>query len=247
MPSNKDKVQDFLLSLPEIRVAGLEAFEAIPTGTTNQNWKVRTQQGVWVVRKNAENVPGVDRHIEARVLRMIEPLQIAPKLIAVDPERGYLITEYLDLPTWTADDCANPELQSRLFDALKPVHALELNETAVGVKTRAQQYFSLAGAQAGQNVAKLAELLGAVEKLGFFELQRLCHYDLNHTNIVGYEDIKILDWEFAGMAHPILDVAVFGLYEQIREINTDYDEQLFLQTTHLVRLMFELWQKSIPK
>ncbi|WP_395377437.1 choline/ethanolamine kinase family protein [Marinicella sp. W31] len=245
---NKDNAQAYLSDLPEIRAAGLRAFESISIGTTNQNWKVETDEGVWVVRKNAVNVPGVDRHIEARILQLIEPLEIAPKLIAVNPKGGYLITEYLQGPAWATGDCANPALQKKLFEQLKPIHAIELNETSVSVRARVQQYLDLAPRQVKkQHQKQLYALLDDLEQLGFFEQQRLCHYDLNHTNIIGHNSIKILDWEFVGSAHPILDMAVFCVYEQVDSIKNSGNLELFQLTKKLVDLMFEVWHQIKPK
>jgi len=245
MPGSSDS-KKYLLNLPEIEAAGLLSFELIHPGTTNCNWKVHTQQGIWVVRKNAENVPGVDRHVEARVLKTIEPLQIAPKLIAVQPEQGYLITEFLEAHTWSAADCQRPELQARLFEALKSVHNIAINEPDTSVTARVEAYLK----RAPENIRDryrdlLNEALWQVEQQGFFEQQRLCHYDLNHNNIVGYDDIKILDWEFAGMAHPVLDVAVFGFYEQLQRINTAQNAALLSATQSLIRLLFEVWNHAI--
>ena len=244
MPSNKDKDHAYLLTLPEIRAAGLSAFESIPVGTTNQNWKVETTRGLWVVRKNATGVPGVDRHFEARILQLIAPFEIAPRLIAVDPDQGYLITEYVDSPAWTAEDCANTGLQKKLLERLEPVHTIELNVPSVNVRTRVKQYLSLAPKQVVQAYKDpLYALLEQLEAHGFFAQQRLCHYDLNHTNIVGYDDIKILDWEFAGTAHPILDMAVFCLYEQIDKPQVEHDPELLFLCQRLVKLMFAVWHQ----
>ena len=218
----------------------------------NQNWKVRTQQGVWVVRKNAENVPGVDRYIEAKVLRIIEPLNIAPELIAVDPDRGYLITEYLHEPNWSDKDYKNSALQQKLFEALKPIHAIEFHEASVGIKGRMEQYLSLAPNKIKREYeTKLKDLLERIEAFGFFEQQRLCHYDLNCSNVIGEDNIKILDWEFAGMAHPILDVAVFHHYHMKNKnvffLRDNEDKLLFETTLKAVHLMINLWNKIMTQ
>jgi thiamine kinase-like enzyme len=55
----------------------------------------------------------------------------------------------------------------------------------------------------------------------------LCHVDCTHDNILvipqndGTEDIRLLDWEYAGMSDPHIDIAMFATYAMYDRAQTD--------------------------
>ena len=41
----------------------------------------------------------------------------------------------------------------------------------------------------------------------------LCHIDANNDNfLISDDDIRLIDWEYAGMQDPDIDIAMFGIY-----------------------------------
>jgi thiamine kinase-like enzyme len=36
---------------------------------------------------------------------------------------------------------------------------------------------------------------------------RLCHNDVHHLNVVGGENLRLIDWEYAGVGEPLFDLA----------------------------------------
>ena len=96
---------EHIQQLPAVKQAVFIQAQPLTQGSSNQNFKVTTQAGDWVVRFNDPKLGielGVDRHQEARILDMIQDLPCAPQVITNQPDTGILITEFYmsdDLPT----------------------------------------------------------------------------------------------------------------------------------------------------
>ena len=63
-----------------------------------------------------------------------------------------------------------------------------------------------------QVLLKVEELLKLKDSLNVTEI--LCHGDFAHTNVLKLDngDVRIIDWEYSGMADPIMDVSMYCLY-----------------------------------
>jgi thiamine kinase-like enzyme len=44
--------------------------------------------------------------------------------------------------------------------------------------------------------------------------RRLCHNDVHHLNLIDTGELKLLDWEYAGVGHPYFDLASVAFYAE---------------------------------
>jgi len=42
----------------------------------------------------------------------------------------------------------------------------------------------------------------------------LCHNDVHHLNVVGGENLRLIDWEYAGVGEPLFDLASACVYHR---------------------------------
>lgn len=61
--------------------------------------------------------------------------------------------------------------------------------------------------------------------------QCLCHIDANVDNFLIFPDhsAKLLDWEYAGMCDPLMDVSMCAIYSYYEEEQTEKLLELYLQ------------------
>ncbi len=197
-----------LQQIPELNKQGILSIKASDKGLINYNFTVKTLLGTIHARINKPDVLGVCRKQEAMVLNRIKPLDLAPKILVNNLQDNYLITQFVDVPTWDKSDCY--KYQQLLLEQLKKVHAIDMSQQLPSFLSRLEQYeqYSLDQFDASF-VDQYQQTKQQLILLGFFDTKHLLHYDLNGTNLLGTKKLTIIDWEFAGCGHPIFDLAIF--------------------------------------
>lgn len=244
MPSKA--IEQQLLNIPAIKKAGLLSYEPTCQGTVNKTFHVETTLGRWAVRLNENAMPGINRQREVEILSLIKGQDIGPELIAHDVENHYLITRWVDGESWTADDLSNPDLLHNLKVKLSRLHQIEYDNKATYLMARIIEYI-LFFADASESLKKaISDSVKALNQTGFWQKQnRLLHFDIHPYNIIGYENPIVIDWEYAGSGHPLLEWLIIQHYAKndISELMPRFnmpDEQQ--EASRLIELLMELWQ-----
>ncbi len=197
-----------LQEIHELNKQGILSIEASDKGLINYNFTVKTLSGTIHARINKPDVLGVDRKQEAMVLNRIKPLGLAPKILVNNLQDNYLITQFVEVPTWDKVDCY--KYQQLLLEQLKKVHAIDMSQQLPSFLSRLEQYEQYSLDQFDANfINQYQQTKQQLTLLGFFEAKQLLHYDLNATNLLGTKQLTIIDWEFAGCGHPIFDLSIF--------------------------------------
>jgi thiamine kinase-like enzyme len=188
--------------------------ERIPGGITNHNFVVRAGGRAYVARLCEERpLLGIDRRDEVVCQRAAGAWGIAPEV--VHHEAGLLVTRFVEGRTLAAADIRQPPLIARLAAMLRHLHQ------SWDAMTGEVLYFC--AFQAVRTYARTAARLGAelpVKIDALIEDARwlsrriapfrpvLCHNDLLPSNLI--DDgrcLWLVDWEYAGIGHPLFDLA----------------------------------------
>ncbi len=194
-------------------------------GITNHNFRVRLGGGDYVVRVHGSETGllGIDRETERLACGLAADMGIAPELIAAFDD--CLVTRFVASDTASARGVA--EHVEELARALRRFHdsAAELparfwvpdllEDYAARVRARGVQLPSAYG-RAAALAARIAAVLGPLRPCP-------CHNDLLAGNIIlprahegGEQGVLIVDWEYAGMGHPLFDLGNLS-------VNNDFD------------------------
>jgi thiamine kinase-like enzyme len=187
-------------------------------GLVNDTYRVLRDGNAYALRTAVANTPdlGLDRRWEERVLEGADCAALAPALVYCHPERGILISRWVDGRSWSLEDTLRPANLTRMAELLQRIHALRLPApTRVITPGQWVDYYSAAArveAQApGVRAAALRAM--ALERLGALAaLPRVapmvCHSDLHTLNLIDRGDsLVLLDWEYAHAADPFWDLA----------------------------------------
>ncbi len=230
-----------------IQEAGFIRAEAIKHGLNNHSFKAFTEQGIYFVRLNA-TISGVDRCREALILDHIAPLLITPKVIINNLEDNYLITEWSTGKLWQRDDFKKLRLVTALKKQLSIFHAINYTDTEGQAGSRLdQRLLSYAINQNPTITARLKTHINKLQDLDFWAMNNyLTHFDLNPRNIIGRKPPLLLDWEFAGQGHPLIDWLIIE-HECAVDLSTHYqalDENNWLPSLRvLIQIMMQIWSK----
>jgi thiamine kinase-like enzyme len=194
--------------------------EPLGGGITNHNFKVETEEGVFVLRIGGKDTHllGIDRRAEHEASRAAAALGIGPEVVAFLDAEGCLITRFIagePVDVHAAGTVAavgealrrihaGPALRSR-FDAFRVVEVYCSTATAHGV--RVPDAYERAQRQAHE-----------IERARGAQPARLCHNDLLHANFIDDgERLWIVDWEYAGMGDVFFDLANFSVNNELSE------------------------------
>ncbi len=233
--------------LPEVAAAGLLDIEALTHGTVNKSFKVTTNKGTWVVRFNNDELPGIHRPTEARILEAIQPLDLAPRLIANHVNQGYLITVFCEGTHWTQSDLSNPQQLRRLAEVLQPLHQIPFSCKRTELVFRLVEYIHYFTKMDDGLKSAINKTVSELSHMGFWQKQKqLLHFDLNPMNIIcNGDELKIIDWEYAGVGHPIIEWSVIQNYAGV-DIQAQIPEFFGIhypeKVQKLIDLMMEMWQ-----
>jgi aminoglycoside phosphotransferase (APT) family kinase protein len=238
--------------------------ELIGGGRVNRSFLVRTRRGRFVVRLNDSTAadPGLDRERELALHGVAARAGIAPYVIYAAPDRSCLITDFVEGRLWT------PHYFSRMRDLrslgarLKALHAL--TPPLVGrfdIMAAARRYAELIIRHDAPEAGRLQALLdrGAEAHERSSPMKRpscVVHCDLHHGNVLTADRVYFIDWEFAQVTDPLVDLACIMAYYPravphagllldaagLDELGTT--EAMLADLTHVFNLLTYLWYRA---
>ena len=228
-----------VLEVPESDIVEIRCLKA---GMTNKSWLFRVRESAESLRRGHSficRIPGpgtgklINRKQEAAVYRAVQPLGITEELIYFDPESGYKISRYY--AGARNADFSKPAERKSCMAMLKKLHnsGVQLGH-AFDIRERLGYYESLCRA-GGHEISfedypEIREKAGAVLRWleGLNRPRTICHIDAVKDNFIFTEEgLKMIDWEYCGMADPLIDIAMAAIYsymsyEEARELLADY-------------------------
>lgn len=202
-----------------VRAEEITDISVLKKGMTNRSFLFNCRDKKYIMRIPGEGTSElIDRSQEAQVYKVISGFRICDDVSYINPDNGYKITEYLE----GARVC-NPDDQEdlcRCMARLREFHNAKLRvEHTFDIFERIDFYQSLWGntpsvyrdyMQTRENVFSLRPFLDAHK-----EPYVLTHIDAVPDNFLFVDhgkDIRLIDWEYAGMQDPHVDIAMFCIY-----------------------------------
>ncbi|WP_428773694.1 phosphotransferase [Vibrio sp.] len=197
-----------LLSLDHLFTSPPLYAQTLTGGLTNRCWKVvcpDLKAYVWRPTTPITQAFSISRHQEYQLLCALAPSAISPKAIHLN-DRGLLVE-------WLEGQLMDRTLSlGQLLDTLAVVHATDIHRLPVApfnYTARINHYWiQLQDTLKTPSVTELYKQWGAAPELELVP-DTLCHFDLAGYNMVNTETgLKVIDWEYAGLADPRLDLTL---------------------------------------
>ena len=220
-----------VLKVPESKIRNICCPKS---GMTNQSFVFSVDGTSYICR-----VPGpgteqlINRREEYESLKAAEGLGITEKVVWFDPEKGYKISVFYE--NSRNADAADPEdmrqcmaLVRRLHESgLKVGHSFDLRERISFYEKLCLESGGIPFEDYSAVRQHMDALLDLLDRLG--RPRTLCHIDSVADNFIFTpSDLRLIDWEYAGMADPLIDIAMCAIYSY-------YDEP---RTTRLMQAYF---------
>ena len=213
------------------RAEEVKKLRVIKAGMTNRSYSFYIQDKQYIIRIPGEGTEElINRAQENAVYRVISSLDISERIHYFDPVTGIKISSYLEGAR--VCDPSNSEDIGKCMAALRAFHNNRLYvDHTFDLWERMEFYEGLWNGAAScyadyeevkQSVLSLRRYIESHQK----ELT-LCHIDAVPDNFMfvsgknGREEIKLIDWEYAGMQDPHLDIAMFAVYAMYNRQQAD--------------------------
>lgn len=207
-------------------------------GMTNRSFLFSCKDKKYIMRIPGEGTDQlINRRQEAAVYQTIAGRKICDEIAYINPENGYKITEYLDGAR--VCDSENEEDLQKCMKKLREFHGQKLRvDHSFDLFGQMEYYESLwegtpsAYKDYEKTKAHVLQLKDYIEaNAGEWVLT---HIDAVPDNFLfveanGQEEIRLIDWEYAGMQDPHVDIAMFCIYSLYKKEQVD----------HLIDLYFE--------
>ena len=217
-----------------VEVDEIKNITVLKKGMTNRSFLFECQNQKYIMRIPGEGTDHlINRKEEADVYQALENRQICDDVLYMNPDNGYKITAYLE--DATNCDAENWDEVEACMTKLREFHELNLKvDHCFDIFGQIDFYESLWNGE--KSYFKDYE----TTKAAIFELKKwidtleknetLVHIDAVPDNFLfTNEGIRIIDWEYAGMQDPHVDIAMFCIYSL-------YSRE---QVDHLIDLYFK--------
>ncbi len=191
----------------------------IKEGMTNHSYRFDLNGETYLARVPGENTDTfINRKTEGEILEKLKPHNITEDIIFFDKKTGYKISKFFKNAK-TIDISKKDELK-KCMALYKNFHLLDISVKASNdISDKIIEYTGIIKSKNiyvpyedfDDIVSKAYEIKKYLDKVD--KVKTLTHGDPNPNNvlIVGNE-LKLIDFEYGGMANPLSDIALFGVY-----------------------------------
>ena len=248
--NSKPLKSDVIKTIAEVLCCKTEAIKDINVlkkGMTNRSFTFTYENKRYIMRIPGEGTDKlIDRKKEYAVYQAISLHKICDEMMYFNKDNGHKLTPYLEnarvcdpLNTNEVKACmaklrAFHQLRIKVAHTFDIFEQIEFYEKLWPLPVSCFKDYKATKA----NVMQLKEYLNSIEKE-----QSLTHIDAVHDNFLlikcGYkEEIRLVDWEYAAMQDPHIDIAMFAVYSlyEKEQIDTLIDSYFDNQCPDTVRV-----------
>ena len=185
-------------------------------GITNRNYRVDVDGSSFVLRVggNDTNLLGIDRGVEHAASLRAADVGVGPQVITFVKPEGWLVTRFIDGRRVPPEEMRTPQGIHRVAAVIRKIHEAEAIPGRFDAHAVVDEYRDEAQKHGVWIPAEFANAHHASERIRRArgpQPQVPCHNDLLNANFLDDGEIRIVDWEYAGMGDRFFDLANFSV------------------------------------
>jgi thiamine kinase-like enzyme len=193
-------------------------------GITNRNYRVDVDGASYVLRVGGKDTEllGIDRAIEHEASLRAAEIGIGPEVIAFEEDEGWLVTRFIEGRSVPPEEVRTPEGVRRVAAALHKFHDAATIPGWFDAHAVVELYRDEAikhGVSIPKEFTEALRVSEHIRRARGPQQEVPCHNDLLNANFLDDGEIRVVDWEYAGMGDRFFDLAnlsvnhEFGLEE----------------------------------
>jgi len=205
-------------------------------GMTNRSFTFSISNKSYIFRFPGEGTDKlINRSQEYETYKAIKNLNISDEIVYFDQNTGNKISTFYKGALNT--DANNQEDIRASMDILRTIHrsGIQVNHS-FDIEQEILRYLTLCNEQKVLKFMDNEEIPKKMKRLIAFAKRMnvprvLCHIDSNPDNFIRLKDntVKLVDWEYAGMGDPIIDVSMYAIYSGFSKSKMDWLLRIYLQ------------------
>jgi thiamine kinase-like enzyme len=181
-------------------------------GITNHNFRVEVNGETFVLRMGGAQTGllGIDRRVEHEASLRAAEVGLGPEVAAFFAEEGWLVTRFIDGHPIPVEEVRRPETIARVAAALRRFHDGAPIPGSFDAHVVVEEYRDEAVAHGVVIPDAFDEAHATSERIRQARGRQPavpCHNDLLNANFLDDGEIRIVDWEYAGMGDRFFDLA----------------------------------------
>lgn len=237
---------NLILSEFKCNLEDIKEVNVVKKGMTNRSFSFRFKDKKYIVR-----IPGagtselISRNQEYLVYQEVNKIDLCDKVIYMSAETGIKITEFID----NARNCNPFDLNDiklcmtklREFHKKNIIvkHEFNLKDNILKYEMLKKDVSLYSDYLETKN--KIFELLDIVEKLD--KDYCLCHIDSVCDNFLinDNNEVRLIDWEYAGNQDPHIDIAMFAIYSGYKKEQIDQLIDIYFENSCLENIRYKIY------
>ena len=208
----------------------------LKAGMTNRSFAFSVSGKSYIFRLPGEGTDRlINRKQEREVYTAIKDLGVSDEVIYFDENTGNKISLFYS-------GARNTNARSRedlevSMEAMRRIHRSGVRTAhSFNIAGEISRYLTLCNERNAvrftdneETCEKMKRLIELAKKMNIPEV--LCHVDSNPDNIIRLADgsVKVIDWEYAGMGDPVMDIAMYSIYSYYTKAEMDELLKIYLQ------------------
>lgn len=197
-------------------------------GITNHNFKVDVDDGGFVLRLGGAKTEllGIDRAVEYAAGTRAHEVGVGPEVVAFVPSQGWLVARFIDGRPISPEQMREPETLRKAMAALRKLHSAAPIPGRFDAHAVVEDYRAKAVAHGVEVPVEYDDAHAWSVRIRAARGEQPlvpCHNDLLNANFLDDGEIRIVDWEYAGMGDRFFDLANFSVNH---EFSVDDDRRL---------------------
>lgn len=191
-------------------------------GLTNKNYKVDIHDTSFVLRMGGKGTKllGIDRKNEFEIAAIAAKVGLGAKIIWADEEQDFLMTEFIQGRQITEERAVQPDTLKQIIDAIKTYHNGPKFSGHFSAFETVRNYYQLARQYQVNFPATISEALNIMDSIEQTLQPHVeivpCHNDLLAANFIDDgQNIRLIDWEYAGMGDRFFDLGNFAVNQSL--------------------------------
>ena len=202
--------------------------ERLTGGMTNANFLADFGDEQVVVRIPGKHTAllGINRLHEAAANKLAASIGVAPDVLEESASPDYLVTRFLTGRPVPPIELATEPMLGQVANTLRRVHEAGSVASVFNPFAVVENYHEIAVSKGIEEPFDFPRALWIMNQIGMartFRPTAFCHNDLLNENFLYDGQLRILDWEYAGMGDPLFDLANLSINH---ELGAQSDERL---------------------
>lgn len=209
-------LKTMISDMMRIPIAEITNISVVKKGMTNRSFLFSYGGAEYILRIPGEGTESlIDRKKEAAVYAVLKDSDICDHVVCFHPETGYKISKYYR--NARVCDAQNFAEVKQCMDFLRIFHQKKFwVPHTFDLWERIDYYESLwTGETIYQDYKAIKSKVRQLKKFIITDKREycLCHIDAVPDNfLLTGKEVHLIDWEYAGMQDPHVDIAMFGIY-----------------------------------